>query len=403
MAATPDGKGYWLVASDGGIFAYGDATFYGSTGGLVLNRPVVGMAVTPDGRGYWLVASDGGLFSYGDATFFGSRGSLPLNRPVVGMATTPDGKGYWLVASDGGIFSYGDAAFDGSTGSRILNRPVVGMTGTPDGKGYWLVASDGGIFSYGDAVFDGSTGSLTLNRPVVGMTATPDGKGYWLVASDGGIFTYGDAVFFGSTGGLSLNNNIVGMAGTPDGKGYWMAASDGGISTPPGYTAQQMIFDDQLRRHQPRHLQVDHVPGSERAGLEQLRAPALALLRSQCADNRRGGHVRAISGQCRQRVGTDCDAQHQRVRRHLSVDQRCGHHRGKVFPADERLVRPGEGEDARPVTGHVAGDLVLTGGFGHSGQRTGRLRGRVGRALIRTRSCIPTTSRTRASSSRPTA
>ena len=25
MAATPDGKGYWLVASDGGIFTFGDA------------------------------------------------------------------------------------------------------------------------------------------------------------------------------------------------------------------------------------------------------------------------------------------------------------------------------------------------------------------------------------------
>ncbi len=31
MAATPDGGGYWLVASDGGVFAYGDAGFYGSS------------------------------------------------------------------------------------------------------------------------------------------------------------------------------------------------------------------------------------------------------------------------------------------------------------------------------------------------------------------------------------
>jgi hypothetical protein len=44
MAATPDGKGYWLVASDGGIFAYGDAGFSGSAGSLHLNQPVVGMA-----------------------------------------------------------------------------------------------------------------------------------------------------------------------------------------------------------------------------------------------------------------------------------------------------------------------------------------------------------------------
>jgi len=30
MAATPDGKGYWLGASDGGVFNYGDAGFFGS-------------------------------------------------------------------------------------------------------------------------------------------------------------------------------------------------------------------------------------------------------------------------------------------------------------------------------------------------------------------------------------
>ena len=68
MAATPDGQGYWLVASDGGIFNYGDAHFFGSMGGISLNKPIVGMAATPDGQGYWLVASDGGIFTFGDAS-----------------------------------------------------------------------------------------------------------------------------------------------------------------------------------------------------------------------------------------------------------------------------------------------------------------------------------------------
>jgi N-acetylmuramoyl-L-alanine amidase len=103
------------------------------------NAPVVGMAATPDGKGYWLVASDGGIFTFGDAAFFGSTGSLALNAPVVGLAASPDGKGYWLVASDGGIFTFGDAAFSGSEGGGPLNAPVVGMAATPDGKGYWLV------------------------------------------------------------------------------------------------------------------------------------------------------------------------------------------------------------------------------------------------------------------------
>ena len=60
MTPTADGGGYWLVASDGGVFAYGDARFYGSAGSLVLNKPIVGIASTIDGGGYWLVASDGG-------------------------------------------------------------------------------------------------------------------------------------------------------------------------------------------------------------------------------------------------------------------------------------------------------------------------------------------------------
>ncbi len=43
---TPDGGGYWLVASDGGIFTFGDAQFWGSTGSIRLNKPIVGMAAT---------------------------------------------------------------------------------------------------------------------------------------------------------------------------------------------------------------------------------------------------------------------------------------------------------------------------------------------------------------------
>jgi PQQ-like domain len=227
--AAPSNSSYWLVASDGGIFTFGNANFYGSTGGSRLNQPIVAMASTPSKGGYWLVASDGGIFSYGDAGFHGSMGGQRLNKPIVGMASTPDGGGYWLVASDGGIFSFGDAAYFGSMGGKPLNKPIVGMASTHDGLGYWLVASDGGIFSFGDAGFHGSMGGQPLNKPIVGMASSTDGLGYWLVASDGGIFNFGDAGFFGSAGGLALHKPAVGMAPTPDGRGYWIAASDGGI------------------------------------------------------------------------------------------------------------------------------------------------------------------------------
>jgi len=206
MATTPLDGGYWLVAGDGGVFSFGDAAFYGSTGNLHLNKPVLGMAATPNGNGYWFVASDGGIFSYGDAAFYGSTGNIHLNRPIVGMAATPDGRGYWLVASDGGIFSFGDAGFHGSTGSLHLNQPIVGMAPTPDGNGYWLVAADGGIFAFGDAAFYGSTGGQHLNSPIVGMASSADGNGYWLVAADGGVFAFGDAVFYGSLGGTGVDD-----------------------------------------------------------------------------------------------------------------------------------------------------------------------------------------------------
>ena len=76
-----------MVAADGGIFNYGTAGFFGSAGGLKLNKPVVGISATPDGKGYWLTASDGGVFNYGDAKFLGSAGGIKLNQPVVGMGS----------------------------------------------------------------------------------------------------------------------------------------------------------------------------------------------------------------------------------------------------------------------------------------------------------------------------
>ncbi len=236
---APKGHGYWLVASDGGVFSFGDAGFHGSTGNLNLNKPIVGMAATPDRHGYWMVASDGGVFAFGNAAFFGSTGSLHLNQPIVGITATSDGLGYWLVASDGGIFAFGDAVFYGSTGALHLNKPIVGMASDLDNLGYWLVASDGGVFSFGNDLFHGSTGALHLNQPVVGMafsnnpmgesTVDNDLAGYWLVASDGGIFNFGTAIFFGSTANLHLNKPIVGMAAVSDAQGYWLVASDGGV------------------------------------------------------------------------------------------------------------------------------------------------------------------------------
>ncbi len=226
-AVLPDGSGYYEVDAQGDVAAFGEAVCYGAMTGTRLNRPIVGMATDPATGGYWLVATDGGIFAF-NAPFLGSTGNIHLNQPIVGMSGDQSGQGYWMVASDGGIFAFGDAPFLGSTGNIHLNKPVVGMAVDPATGGYWLVASDGGIFSFGSAPFFGSTGNIHLNQPIVGMAPLADGSGYRLIASDGGVFAF-NAPFFGSTGNIHLNRPIIGGLEDPNTGGYWLIASDGGV------------------------------------------------------------------------------------------------------------------------------------------------------------------------------
>ena len=235
--------GYRLVASDGGIFTEGDATYDGSEGGKPLNQPIVGMADTPDDGGYWLVASDGGIFTFGDAQYDGSQGGTKLNKPIVGMsitspeltdpslsmAATPDGKGYWLVSENGTVSAFGDAVNYGSkTGSA---SPINGIAAAPGGTGYWLLGANGAVYGFGSVPYD--AGSL----PAAGISAndamaiapTPDGKGYWIVEADGMVWPFGDAVNYGSAVAVQTNWVITDIVATPDGKGYWLLGADGSI------------------------------------------------------------------------------------------------------------------------------------------------------------------------------
>lgn len=191
--ALDDSRNSWVADSNGLVIGQSDysgppAENFGDASTIRLNQPIVGMSPTSDAQGYWLVASDGGIFTYGDAQFFGSTGNLRLNQPIVGMAVTPDGKGYWLAASDGGIFTFGDAPFYGSLGALKLNKPIEAMVPTPDGGGYWMVASDGGVFCFGDAPFLGSMGGEELAAPISGMI--PNGNGYTLIGQDGQTYPF---------------------------------------------------------------------------------------------------------------------------------------------------------------------------------------------------------------------
>jgi subtilisin family serine protease len=226
LSTTLDG--YELVGSDGGVYSSGVVASRTSTASDHVSH-VVGGAERPDGLGYWLVTSNGAVYAFGDAVSYGSATKMQLAHPIVGMTATPDGKGYWLMANDGGIFAFGDARFYGSMAKVNLADPIAGMAATPDAKGYWLVANNGAVYAFGDARFYGPTSKIRFTHPIEGIAATLDGKGYWLVGSDGGVFAFGDATFFGSEAGKPLAHPIVGIDASPYGLGYWLAGATGQV------------------------------------------------------------------------------------------------------------------------------------------------------------------------------
>jgi hypothetical protein len=239
--AAPGAHGYWLVGGDGGIFTFGSAQFFGSTGSMSLQRPVVGITPTADRAGYWLVASDGGIFAFGDSGFFGSIpgvGISPagtvgarraLDAPIVGMVPSTDGGGYFMVAADGGVFAFGDAKFAGSCpGIGGCAGAAVSVLPDASGDGYWLVTATGNVYNFGDAPYYGAPGQQA--EPVTSAVRTADGGGYWLLYANGAVAAFGDATKLGgpvgTVGGLDPATAIF---TTADGGGYWVASASGSV------------------------------------------------------------------------------------------------------------------------------------------------------------------------------
>ena len=233
--------GYWLVGRDGGIFSFGSAQFYGSTGNIRLQRPVVGITPTPDHHGYWLVATDGGIFAFGDAGFYGSipgigihpvgsRVGPRLNAPVVGMVPSVDGRGYFMVAADGGVFAFGDAAFEGSCpGIGGCGGPAQAVMPDATGGGYWLVTTLGRVQAFGNAQFYGQPGQRSVG--ISAAVRTTDGRGYWILYRDGVVFRYGDAPNYGwlPSGAAAGYDIATSIFPTAKDLGYWICTAAGAV------------------------------------------------------------------------------------------------------------------------------------------------------------------------------
>ena len=224
ITPTTDRGGYWLVASDGGIFAFGDAGFHGSIPGIGLapagtpgasrrlNAPIVGMVPSIDGGGYFMVAADGGIFAFGDARFVGScPGIGGCAGSAVAVVPDATGNGYWVVTGSGSVYAFGDAPKLGQPGPR--SSPVTSAVRTPDGRGYWILYADGYVFNSGTAVNYGSLTGLGGPNPATAVFATSDGAGYWIATANGSVHPFGDAAYFGDMSAVHLNAPVIAASG----------------------------------------------------------------------------------------------------------------------------------------------------------------------------------------------
>jgi cell wall-associated NlpC family hydrolase len=90
------------------------------------------MASTPTGHGYWLVAADGGVFSFGDATYRGSA----VGRPEATVEVSARGNGsYELTLDDGVVLGFGPMG-----GPTVVARLAAPASWTAERRAQWTAA-----------------------------------------------------------------------------------------------------------------------------------------------------------------------------------------------------------------------------------------------------------------------
>jgi hypothetical protein len=152
--------------------AFGDAKSHGSIKPRTTNH-VVGIAATSDGKGYWIASRNGTVFGFGDAKPHGSLAGRHIVYPIVAIVATPDGGGYWLAQADGNVFSFGDALPLAPLTPVNAASPVVGIAVTPNGTGDWLAEQDGTVLNFGTTAAHGSVARVPPGSPITSIVAMP--------------------------------------------------------------------------------------------------------------------------------------------------------------------------------------------------------------------------------------
>jgi hypothetical protein len=220
-AASANCGGLFVASANGHVTGAGKAKTFGSGAASNSTNPVVGFALSPDRGGYYTVARNGLVRAFGDARVQGTATSAK----AVGMAIDTATGGYWVASPTGTVHGYNAPNLGRSTSAA----PVVAIASNPNGQGYYLVSSNGQVTACGHAQFFGNM-TVPPQQSVTAIAVTPDGLGYYLVTNGGTIAGFGDALLLGPSD-VPTSSPITAMAVSTNGTGYWLASAAGTIAS----------------------------------------------------------------------------------------------------------------------------------------------------------------------------
>ncbi len=144
VSAKADGSGFWVLDAKGhvwtagaGVVSYGDVTKHIPPGSLIPQPTEI--RATPSGKGYYIFFSDGGVYCFGDATPFGSTGGHSKKIYAAELALDASGSvnGYWMLDTDGGVQWFGKAPNLFGYPSR-RGYSCDGLSARADGRTYGI-------------------------------------------------------------------------------------------------------------------------------------------------------------------------------------------------------------------------------------------------------------------------
>src|SRR5439155_18980733 len=139
----------WLLTAGGVVRALGAAPHLGDATGRFAT-PAVAIGATPTGAGYYVVAADGQVAAFGDAR---AAAPAPAGFRVTGLAVDPDGFGYWMVTGEGYFLTFQEQGYLPHPGPpSSASTPFVAAVAIPPGGGgtMWAVTSGGYIRGLND-------------------------------------------------------------------------------------------------------------------------------------------------------------------------------------------------------------------------------------------------------------